>query len=165
MPDKDQIKLYSYIKEMSIEKLNDEKQREESLIRQSSYMQTSISIGLACISLILGLSNRTSGVEFTWILKLAIINIFISLICAIFVQWRNKRAALNNICRIQNRILENKDTFLNEEVQLKDWIQHMDLIQESLSKRNTIRMYEIMFSIIAYILAILLIMIYLLCKF
>lgn len=161
MSNRNKVKMYTYIKELSIEKMKDEKQREESLIRQSSYIQASVSIGLTGISVIINsFSKSIIYGKKNWLLKIAVVNIFISLICSLFVQWRNKKASLNNIDCIEKRILENEDKFKSEEVQLKDWVQHMNLIQKSLNKSNTVRMYEIMVSIISYMIAVTTILLY-----
>ena len=77
MSNRNRVKMYTYIKELSLEKMNDEKQREESLIRQSSYIQASVSIGLTGISVIINsFSKSVIYGKKNWLLKIAVVNIF-----------------------------------------------------------------------------------------
>lgn len=144
------IVLYSHVKELGILKYKAELKREDSLIQQSSHMQTAFAFMSAAIFMVVPiiLAYRGSLSLRFFVLSISSIILFllISLMTASAAQFRRKFDDLPDIEKIERHIEDNWKSVLNKSQQLKQYVDLLGRVQKSKAKGNDRRVLFIRIS-------------------
>lgn len=157
---------YQHIKELAILKYDAEEKREQSLIQQSSQMQTVFSFLTAALFMATPICIEHRGVLplrfFT--LSISIITAFLlaSLGLASIAQWRWKTKTFPDIKDMKAELLGSVDwrLLLVEYNRLNQWINLVAEVQNEKSKLNDRRVRLIMASMICFFLSLILIVVF-----
>lgn len=133
--------LFSYVKEIAMFRYRMEQERENSIINQSVAMQAAFSfiIGavLMALPIVLEYSDSTVPKSLIFIVFSSVILLLIlSLGATLFVQWRYKRVAFENIDILVEYILRNSDFLADPNKQIMQLVKTLGASQDSLSKIN-----------------------------
>ncbi len=135
-----------------------EEKREQSLINQSSQMLTAfsiISVALLMLVPILTVSlTKVSGSYILVCLGITLLLLIISMVVALFVQWRYKYNTLPSPMDIFNHCEENMDYFGSEAQRSKSWIETINPIWKAKHKVNDTRVVLITISMITFFCAV-----------
>lgn len=151
------------IKELGMFSYELEEKREQSLIGQATSMMTAFSIFTAALYMIVAII-----VEFTVLSKnqilfsTAIISfiLIISLLFAIFAQWRFKYNVVRNIMDIYAAVNNNYEDYRTQAQFDMQWMEQIKVIHGSKKKNNDKRVIFIKISMILFIIAISLLFIF-----
>lgn len=150
----DAVILLDFIHELSKFKYEEENAREQSLIRQSSQMQTVFSFITAALYMLLPvIIDHRGRISLTFIfIWVSIITLFliISLVTASLSQWRYKIVAFPNTDVIREKVGENFDQFLTREQQLTDYNNLIIAAQKSKYEKNNTRVIFITISMVSF---------------
>ena len=160
--DKDNLiaSQYRYIKELADEKLASEQKREDSLIQQSSQMQTAFSFITGAVFMVVPIciDNRGSVSLMFYIVSLSAITfcILISLILASIVQWRWKTETFPDIEEIKSSVVYSKEwhKLTEEHYQLVQHVELLSKIQREKARLNDLRVKLIMGSMVFFWISI-----------
>lgn len=144
------VALYKHTKELSQIKYESELRREDSLIQQSSHMQTAFSFTTAAIFMAVQIILDNRGVlslEFFFVaISSIVLCLMISLVTASLAQRRVKKQALMSVFDIEEFVAENWQQTLKESQQLKQWVKVIGAVQKSLADINEKRVLLIRIS-------------------
>lgn len=152
---------YRYIKELAQLKYDAEEKREQTLIQQSSQMQTAFSFMTAAVFMALPICVQYRGVlslKF-FLISTSVISVFliISLIFASMAQWRWKTTTFPDVIVMKNAILDSVDweSLCDENTQLAQWVDLVGKVQNHKALINDKRVKLIMASMISFYLSVL----------
>ena len=133
--------LYMYVKELGTLKYEAELRREDSLIQQSSHMQTvfsfmSAALFMAAPILIDNRGNQLSLDYFFAALSSIVFCLLVSLITASLAQRRVLKRTFMSIPEIENFVSSTYKQTLKRSAQLKQWVQVVGDVQVSLQEVN-----------------------------
>ncbi len=151
---------FVYIKELAQLKYEAEEKREQSLIRQSSQMQTVFSFVTAALFMALPVCIQYRGVlslKF-FLISVSIPTMFLlsSLVCASIAQWRWKTKTFPDIRDIKNIVIDNPEweNYINLSYRIDQWVNLIAKVQHEKSKLNGRRVGLIMASMICFLCSI-----------
>lgn len=148
--EKQAVSLYSHVKELAQMKYDSEIRREDSLITQSSHMQTAFSFMTAALFMALPIIIQYRGILSLVFILVAISSIvfflLLSLLFASLAQRRVKKQALEDIEATEKFVEDNWETTLEKSQQLKQWVGVMSKVQKSLTENNDKRVTLIQWS-------------------
>ena len=148
--EKQAVSLYRHVKELAQLKYDGELRREDSLIQQSSHMQTAFSFLTAAVFMALPIAVEHKGplsLSFFFISVSIIVGLLLaSLVTASIAQRRIKKKAPQNVSDIEKFVSDNWKDTLKESQQLKQWVGIVGEIQESTAKANDERVIFIRLS-------------------
>lgn len=160
--EKQAIALFKHTKELSQLKYESELRREDSLIQQSSHMQTAFSFMTAAVfmavSILIEHRGKLSLTFFFVSVSSIVLFLLVSLVSASLAQRRVKKHALMNIFDIENFVAENWQQTLQESQQLKQWVEVIGKVQQSLAEVNERRIVLIRISMGSFFVSIALIL-------
>ncbi|WP_108775979.1 hypothetical protein [Lactimicrobium massiliense] len=169
--EKQAVSLYKHVKELAQLKYDGELRREDSLIQQSSHMQTAFSFMTAAVFMALPIVIEHRGVltmNFLFIsVSIMVGLLLVSLVMASIAQRRIKKKAPQNVSDLEKFVSDNWQDTLKESQQLKQWVDVVGEIQESTAKANDERVIFIRLSMgffLASVAAIVICYIVALCK-
>lgn len=156
------VKLYQHVYSLSKLKYDSELRREDSLITQSSQMQTAFSFMTAALFMVLPIiidkRSRLISLNYIAVATSSTVGLLLlSLWFASEAQSRKKKVALENISEIEKHISDNWEMSIRESQQLKQRVDALKVVQEDLSKLNDKRATYIRISMGCYKGSILLI--------
>ncbi len=144
------VSLYKHVKELAQLKYDGELRREDSLIEQSSHMQTAFSFMTAAVFMALPIAIDHRGplsLRFFFISVSIIVGLLLaSLVTASIAQRRIKKKAPQNVSDIEKFVSDNWKDTLKESQQLKQWVGIVGEIQASTAKANDERVIFIRLS-------------------
>lgn len=144
------IALYSHVKELGILKYEAELKREDSLIQQSSNMQTAFAFMSAAIFMVVPIILEYRGSLslrfFTLSISTIILFLLISLVTASAAQFRRKFDDFPDIDEIEKHVEDNWKSVLNKSQQLKQYVKLLGKVQKSKAKGNESRVLLIRIS-------------------
>ena len=147
---------YRYIKELAQLKYDSEEKREQSLIQQSSQMQTVFSFITAAVFMAVPICMNYRGkisLKF-FLLSISTITAFIlaSLVLASLAQWRYRTKTFPDIDILKQSVLDNPEweKNLEEYNQINQWINLVAIVQKEKAKLNDRRVKLIMASMICF---------------
>jgi len=148
--EQDAIMLLNHIKEIAKLKYESELKREDSLIKQSSQMQTVFSFmtGAIFMALTVIISNRGKlSLEF-FLVAISCIMIFllVSLVTASLAQQRKIQNTFPDVYDLEKFVSDNWEDTMKESQRLKQWIDLVAKVQIEKSKLNNERVNYIRFS-------------------
>ena len=157
--EKNSIILYTHVKEIALFKYDAEQRREDSLIQQSSHMQTAFSFVSAAVFMVTPVIIQYRGVLsldfFLMAVSSVIFFLMISLVTASAAQFRQKLEGLPDIKVLKNHINDNWETTLAKSQQLKQFVELFGKVQESKAKGNDKRVLLIRLSMWSFMASIL----------
>lgn len=135
------VNLYMYVKELGTLKYEAELRREDSLIQQSSHMQTAFSfmsaaLFMAAPILIDNRGNQLSLDYFFAALSSIVFCLLVSLITASLAQRRVLKRTFMSIPEIEDFVSSTYKQTLKRSAQLKQWVQVVGDVQVSLQEVN-----------------------------
>lgn len=134
------IRLYKHVKELSQLKYESELRREDSIIQQSSYMQTAFSFMTATVFMALPIILEHRGnlsLKFLFVATSVItFLLLISLFTASFAQRRSKKVSPVNVSDLERFISDHWENSQKETQQLKQYVELVGKMQESIAKAN-----------------------------
>lgn len=155
------ISLYSHVKELGILKYEAELKREDSLIQQSSHMQTAFAFMSAAIFMVtpIVLEYRGSLSLRFFIVAISSIVLFllISLITSSMAQFRRKFDDFPDVSDIEKHVEENWKSVLKKSQQLKQYVDLLGTVQKSKAKGNDSRVLLIRISMWSFMFSLALI--------
>ena len=161
--------LLIHIKELSKLKYESEGKREQSLISQSSQMQTAFSFVSVAILMLLPicLENRgnISANFFIWATSSVLLLLFTSLGLASIAQWRWKAKTFMDISDIYKFFESEYEGAESEAQRLKQWVIMVGEVQKSTSDINEKRVKLIMASMICFYASLALMLIWVIAGF
>ena len=148
--DKKVDNVYSFIRQYAEMKLDDEEKREQSLLTQSSNMQSAFSIMVAAIFMLMPVVIEHRG-------KLSLESLFVgcavvvallllSLLFACFAQNRKKGELFEDVDIISNYVISNKNSYSTTVLQDKAISEIIKEVQKSKSVNNDKRVNQIRLS-------------------
>jgi len=150
------LSQYRYIKELADEKYSAEERREDSLIQQSSQMQTIFSFITAAVFMAAPICLEYRGSLPLWFFLVSLSTItgciLVSLILASIAQWRWKTETFPDIEVLKNSII-GSDDWQKLTVEYNQLAQHIELlakVQKEKSRLNDRRVKLIMGSMIFF---------------
>lgn len=151
---------YQHIKELALLKYNSEEAREDSLIRQSSQMQTAFSFMTAAIFMPLPVLISYSSLPKQFLListAFIVLCLLTSLVLASFVQWRYTLRDLPAIPAIKAAVLDdpNWEQFIQEYNRIDQLVNALGEIQAHKAQTNEKRVTFLVWSMLCFYLAIL----------
>jgi len=156
---------YRHIKELATLKYDAEDKREQSIIQQSSQMQTVFAFMTAALFMATPVCIQYRGnlsLKF-FLVSISVITFFLlgSLICASIAQWRWKTKTFPDISIIKENVLNSSqwEKFLVEYHRIDQWVKLIATVQEEKAKLNNRRVALIMASMICFYCAVLAIVI------
>lgn len=156
--------LFLFLEELSIMKYNSEIQRQDSLIKQSSQMQTMFSIITAAIFMVVPIMIEYRGqIKINYIFSAISTIIFcmlLSLVTSSLAQLRYKYAMLDDIEILNEGIAENYETFKCSKVRIQHKVDILSVIQKRLTLVNDKRAFFISISFYFFYASIVLIVIW-----
>lgn len=154
-------KLYKHVRELAEFKYDSELRREDSLIQQSSNMQTAFSFSTAALFMIAPIVIEYRGslsvVFFLVAFSSITASLLLSLAFASFAQKRYAHKAFPDIEVIEKEVSDNYQSFLCKAQQDKQWVSVIGEIQKSKSKNNDKRVIHIRWSMRFFFAALLLV--------
>lgn len=139
--------LYRHVKELSQISYDSELRREDSLIQQSSHMQTAFSFMTAALFMAapILIDNRDFlSLGFFFVaFSTIVLCLLISLVFASLAQRRRKTETFPSINVIENFVNENWECSLSEAQQLKQWVVLVGKVQKSKENINDMRVNQI----------------------
>lgn len=146
---------YQHIKELAILKLESEEKREQSLIQQSSQMQTVFSFMTAAIFMALPIciEHTTLPIKFFLVtISTVVMFLIASLVLASISQWRWKTQTFPDVIDIKNEVINSSDweIYLKEYNRIDQWVNLVSNIQSEKAKLNARRVSFIMASMICF---------------
>lgn len=156
--EKNAVILYTHVKEIALFKYDAEQRREDSLIQQSSHMQTAFSFMSAAVFMVTPVIIQYRGVLslefFLASISSVVFFLLISLITASIAQFRQKLEGLPDINVLENHINENCKVTLTTSQQLKQFVELFGKVQASKAKGNDRRVLLIRISMWSFIVSI-----------
>lgn len=157
--DQQAISLYGHIKEISKLKYDAEIRRENSLILQSSHMQTAFSFMTAAIFMAapIMIANRGTKLSlpfFFTAFSSIILCLIICLTTASLAQRRYYTDSFMDIPNIQSFVEDTYKHTLKKSEQLKQWVQVVGEVQVDLAKVNNKRVTFIRVSMMSFLISI-----------
>lgn len=159
--ERDAVTLFKHIKELAQLKYDSELRREDSLIKQSTQMQTVFSFVTAAIFMALAviIENRGSLSLVFFLVASASIMFFllISLVMASFAQRRRIHSTFPDIDELEKFVSDHWESTVKESQQLKQWIDLVGKVQKDKANINNERVTFIrvsMWSFFASIISI-----------
>lgn len=156
--EKNAIILYTHVKEIALYKYDAEQRREDSLIQQSSHMQTAFSFMSAAVFMVTPVIIQYRGVlslEFFLVaISSVVFFLLISLVTASAAQFRQKLEGLPDINVLENHINDNWETTLATSQQLKQFVELFGKVQASKAKGNDKRVLLIRISMWSFMASI-----------
>lgn len=136
--------LYSYVKELATLKYESEMRREDSLIQQSSHMQTAFSFMSAALFMAVPVLLEYRGEKLSLPFFFAafssiLLCLLLSLIAASLAQRRVLKKTFMSIPEIESFISSTYEQTLSRAAQLKQWVQVVGEVQVSLERANESR--------------------------
>jgi len=148
--EKQAIALYSHVKELGILKYEAELKREDSLIQQSSHMQTAFAFMSAAVfmlvPIILEYRGSLSLIFFFLSISSIVLFLLISLVTASAAQFRRKFDDFPDIEEIEKHVEDNWKSVLDKSQQLKQYVKLLGTVQKSKAKGNDRRVLLIRIS-------------------
>lgn len=152
------VSLYRHVKELSILKYDSELRREDSLIRQSSNMQTAFSFMTVALFMAAPIIYQYRGSLSFEFLLLAFSSILfcllVSLLAASFAQTRIIYKTFPSVSEIQREVNENWKQCVEESQQLKQWVKLVAEVQTSKTRLNNRRVLLIRISMGSFFVAV-----------
>ena len=153
--------LYKHVKDLSMWKYDSEIKREDSLIQQSSNMQTAFSFMTAAVFMAVPILIEYRGslsLEF-FLLSTSSVILFllVSLITASLAQRRVLYKSLQSIPEIHQFVIDNWQECLSEAQQMKQWVEALGEIQIRKAEVNKERILLIRASMASFFISIALI--------
>ena len=151
---------YQHIKELALMKYEAEEKREQSLIQQSSQMQTVFSFMSAALLMVIPICIQYRGrleLEFFLIAGSTVLGILItSLVLASIAQWRWITKAFPDIAQIKDFIINSDewDKLLVEYNRIDQIVDLLGRVQTEKSRINDIRVKLLMASMICFYIAV-----------
>lgn len=157
--EKQAVSLYRHVKELAQMKYESELRREDSLIQQSSHMQTAFSFITAAVFMAapILIDNRGDNLSlgfFFVAFSTIIACMLVSLITASLAQRRFLKESFMNIPDIEQFVSDAYKQTLKESEQLKQWVQVVGDVQVSLEKVNNRRVKLIRISMFSFFVSI-----------
>lgn len=157
--EKQAVSLYRHVKELAQMKYESELRREDSLIQQSSHMQTAFSFITAAVFMAapILIDNRGDNLSlgfFFVAFSTIIACMLVSLITASLAQRRFLKESFMNIPDIEQFVSDTYKQTLKESEQLKQWVQVVGDVQVSLEKVNNRRVKLIRISMFSFFVSI-----------
>jgi hypothetical protein len=157
--EKKAIVLYTHVKEIALFKYEAELRREDSLIQQSSQMQTAFSFMSAAVFMVTPVIIQYRGVLslefFLMAISSVIFFLLISLVTASAAQFRKKHEGLPDINVLENHVNDNWETTLTTSQQLKQFVELFGKVQSSKARGNDSRVLLIRISMWSFMASIL----------
>ncbi len=154
----DAVSLYSHVKELGERKYESELRREDSLILQSSQMQTAFAFMTVALFMPLPIIIEYRGVLSLGFIVGAVSSIvlalLLSLVFASLAQRRIKKHELDDIENTEKAVYDNWELCVGKEQQLKQWVRVMKKVQASLTESNERRVTWIQWSMLSFWLSI-----------
>ena len=150
-------KIVNNARELSMLSFEFEEKREQSLISQSSQMLTAFSIISAVLLMLAPILINSTLIPCQYILiclGITLSLLVVSMVIALFVQWRYKYKALPSPISIYSHMIENLEFFKTEAQRSKSWIETIDLTWQSKHRLNDRRRILITISMIVFFCAI-----------
>ncbi|WP_025434968.1 hypothetical protein [Peptoclostridium acidaminophilum] len=153
-------KLYAHVRELAQFKYDGELRREDSLIQQSSNMQTAFAFSTAALFMIAPIALEYRGnlsVHF-FLAAFSSITAFLllSLAFASLAQKRYAHEAFPDVEVIEKEISDNYQSFVTKAQQDKQWVNVIGKLQKSKSQINDKRVKHIMWSMKSFSAALIL---------
>ena len=152
--------LYKHVRELAQFKYDSELRREDSLIQQSSNMQTAFSFSTAALFMVAPIVVEYRGVLSLTFFLVAFSSItaalLLSLACASLAQKRYAHEAFPDVEVIEKEVSDNYQSFLSKAQQDKQWVSVIGKIQKSKSQNNNKRVLHIRWSMRFFSAALLL---------
>lgn len=143
-------KLYKHVRELAEFKYDSEVRREDSLIQQSSNMQTAFSFSTAALFMIAPIVIEYRGnlslIFFLVAFSSITASLLLSLAFASFAQKRYAHEAFPDIEEIEKEVSDNYQLLLTKAQQDKQWVSVIGKIQKSKSQNNNKRVTNIKWS-------------------
>lgn len=136
-----------------------EEKREQSLITQSGHMLTALSILSAALLMTLPLLFEYTLIEKERLLStvgIVFVPIIVSIVLCIITQWRFGYQTMMNAKTLQDRITSDIESYPTQAQYDCQWNDQLSVIQDSIKKKNDIRVHLLSWAIINLLLAILL---------
>lgn len=156
--EKQATELYRHVKELGILKYEAELKREDSLIQQSSHMQTAFAFVSAAIfmafPIILEYRGNLSLDFFVLVISSIILFLLISLVTASGAQFRRKFDDFPDIEEIEKHVEENWESVLEESQRLKQYVELLGTVQKSRAKGNDSRILLIRISMWSFMVSL-----------
>ena len=137
--------VYSFIKDLALQKLSDEQERERNISEQSKNIQAVFSILSVALFTLLPIlleyiAKKGANKLIMIIIIIAYFVVFILLLaaftCGTYIQIRKPKAGLPDIPTIKKTILSDYNDFTQKSIQLNSFIDTLTSIQKELSKIN-----------------------------
>ncbi|MBR1404809.1 MAG: hypothetical protein IJ558_11620 [Treponema sp.] len=137
--------VYSFIKDLALQKLSDEQERERNITDQSKNIQAVFSIlSVALFTLLPILLEYVADKGKDKILTVVIIIVYaivfsllvIAFVCGSYIQIRKPKAGLPDIPTIKNAILKDYNDFSEKSSQIHSFIDTLIPLQKSITKIN-----------------------------
>jgi hypothetical protein len=143
------VELLGHIKELAKLKFDSEEKREQSLLNQSSQMQTIFSFVSVTLLMLLPICAGGRSTIPTWFYFLAtattLLPLFLSLLFASIAQWRWKKKSFPDIDDLYRFFEEKYEEAESESQRLKQWITLVGDVQKSTASTNDRRIHLIKF--------------------
>ena len=156
--------LYRHVKELAQFKLDVEMRREDSLIQQSSHMQTAFSFMTAALFMALPvvIDNRGNlSLNFIFIGVSAVVGLLlVSLVFASLAQRRFKKKAPQNVSELEKFVNDNWENIQTESQQSKQFVGLIAEVQESMAKANNERVKCVRISMGCFLASIIVIAVF-----
>ena len=157
--EKQAVSLYRHVKELAQMKYESELRREDSLIQQSSHMQTAFSFITAAVFMAapILIDNRGDNLSLSFFFaaySTVTACLLMSLITASLAQRRFLKESFMNIPDIEQFVSDTYKQTLKESEQLKQWVQVVGDVQVSLEKVNNRRVKLIRISMFSFFVSI-----------
>ena len=167
LPESESITIqYQHIKELALMKYDAEEKREQSLIQQSSQMQTVFSFMSAALLMVIPVCIQYRGnieLEFFLIAGSTVLGIMIvSLVLASIAQWRWRTETFPDIPQIKSFIINSEewDKLLVEYNRIDQVVDLLGRVQTEKTRLNDIRVNLLTASMICFYIAVMFIVLF-----
>lgn len=154
----DGSQFYEFLANNSREMYEAELRREESIIRQSSNMQSSIAFVSAALFVIAQIAVEYKGkISFGYLMLVflsIILFLLLSLVFATVAQYRWKSDGYPMITDFKKTVFENYDSMCNEKSRLNYLVEQYEIFQNSLNEVNNKRSKFVRISMLMFFISI-----------